>query len=384
MIKALTYWLIRNAISKTYDIYQFLIELPFVLTTKSPDYASVIAELESNDAERLAVVAPHPTNALKFTLRNLVDALVENNYAVVVLTYRVSDLDWLRREFPNVIVASRCLRGRDFGAWKYFLLAVLGSDRLKHRLSGLVLANDSMYYNKQGANEFVKYIRESKKHWACVYENNEIHYHAQSFFLGFSGFAINNNKFLEFWKGYRPYSSRRHSINKGEVQFSAKMKKAFGMPDCYVSSGRLLCAMEGMSEKKTITVLDALSRGRDVGSREFDEIYKIAGEVPFVNGLYTDRPNLDLVKRLMTDFVVWQKEAKNPTHGIGLVANQLLGIPIKRDICYRGAYRMAHVLKFCFGYSADEICEMDEDLRQKGVPESIVGIKRVLFLMGRL
>lgn len=384
MIKVLIYWLVRNCIARSYDVFEFLREWPFVLFLKEPDYTHEIHSLESRGVERLAVVTPHPTSALKFTLRNVVEGLVKNDYTVVVLTYRVSDLDWLKSDFPEIYVAPRGLRGRDFGAWKFFLLAVLKSRKLKDGIKRLVLANDSMYYTRDGTYAIVKSLSESNKSWACIYENNEIHYHAQSFFLAFSADVLKNHHFPGFWTAYQPYSTRKHSIDNGEVGLSRVMTKGHGMPDCYISTERLLGGLNQMTESQALSAIDVLGNGPWVSDVAIDTMRKLSGALPFANGRYSDRANIEVTRKLITDVVVNLKESKNPSHSIGILANQLFGAPLKRDICYRGISRIAHVMQFATGYSKDEIVAIDEDLRAKGVPESLSGMRKVLALIGRL
>ncbi len=384
MLRAVIYWFIRKSIAKAFDVYHAVLEWPSLVRAAAPDYSAIMARLEADGVERLALVAPHPAAVLTFTLRNLVKALLADEYTVIVLSCQSTELAWLKSDFPGVHVVPRAAHGRDFGAWKYFLLDLLASESLRTTLKRLILVNDSMYYNEAGVGRILDFFGSSDRPWMCVYENNEIHYHAQSFLLGFSGAVVRSAAFRDLWARYKPYSTRKHSIDCGEVGLSADMKAAFGMPDCYISSRRLLKALEDMPEAQTMSILECLEKSVWGGLTRFKEMRRLMGELPWVNGVYAESANSAPVKRFVGDIVVRLKETRNPSHAIGLISNQLFEAPIKRDICYRGVYRIAHLLQLSVGFSPEELEAIEGDLREKGLPESIVGVRRVLFLLGRI
>lgn len=61
-----------------------------------------------------------------------------------------------------------------------------------------------------------------------------------------------------------------------------------------------------------------------------------------------------------------------------------MGTPIKRDLAYRGTYQIGDILRLARGYSEEELAAMAEDLRAKGLPVSLRGLKRILFKAGRI
>lgn len=384
MIKSLLRWAIPRLIAAAYDAYKYVGDLPRIIASRPPNYNQIVAALESQERDRFAIIAPHPTKTLTFSLRNLISALVENDYAVIVLTCNEGSISWLRDEYKGVYLAPRSIHGRDFGAWKYMVLAMLRSNKLRNRMQRLLLANDSVYFNKQGARSLVSFLTASKRAWACTYENYEIHYHAQSFLLGFGVEGIRNPAFGGFWEKYVPFGGRPHSINKGEVALSSAMRKAVGVPDCYVSSERLAAAIKKMTDEQTVIAISALQKCR-VGPRdEFRRLLVLTGKVPGRGGGYSAMEKSDLAKEMLWDSVVSLMETKNPTHLVGLVVNQVLEVPLKRDICLRGNYHMAHVVEYCVGYDATEVEVIKEDLRDKGVPEAYRGVRRILYAHGRL
>ena len=77
-------------------------------------------------------------------------------------------------------------------------------------------------------------------------------------------------------------------------------------------------------------------------------------------------------------------ETSNPTHMVGLLMNRISHYPLKRDVCQRGLFQIADVLRLISGFTPKEMEDIGRDLREKGLPVSMRGIKRKLFDAGRI
>ncbi len=77
-------------------------------------------------------------------------------------------------------------------------------------------------------------------------------------------------------------------------------------------------------------------------------------------------------------------EQYNPTHSTGLLLNALIYAPIKKDLTYRGINRIADVLRASKGFNKNNIEEIHSDLRSKTTYASFKGIKKLLFVKGRI
>ena len=147
-ISCMINYLYRKTVLLTYDISTHLAEWPRIALLKLNDYSDLVRKLEESGTERVALVVPHPEDQLKFTLHHLVKGLLDNQYAVVVLVPEPATAQWLKEAYPDIHVEQRKKQGRDFGAWKEVILAMLESRALRKNIKRLTLANDSMYYNK--------------------------------------------------------------------------------------------------------------------------------------------------------------------------------------------------------------------------------------------
>lgn len=382
-------YLYRKTVLLSYDISTHLAEWPRIARLKLTDYSDLVRKLEDSGTERVALVVPHPEDHLEFALRNLVEGLLENQYTVVVLVPEPAKAQWLKDAYPDIHVEQRKKQGRDFGAWKEVILAMLESSALRKSITRLTLANDSMYYNKT-TSEIMDKLTNTEKPWSCLFENFDYHYHAQSFLLSFGNAALNHPVFHQFWQNYKPFSSRRHSINLGEVMLSRKLSRALGRPHCILNSTAIMKKFKSVETIADIrSVLFRLWASPDTRLSVGDllkESFITLGFRPGENGVQVKPTKVDrfFEKELLAIDVSKLPEAYNPTHSVALLVNGLFTYPVKRDICQRAGHRISDVVTLLCGFDADELSDIEDDLRLKGLPTSRGGIKRILFDYGRI
>jgi hypothetical protein len=420
LVRTLLIWLIVTA----FDWYQSLKgRVMLALGRDKIIYSATAGELaEQPTIRRAAIVAIYPENDNLPFLANLLRALAASNfYIMVVSTKRLTP------QFVELIksgahfLIERYPIGRDFGSYKIGM-EWLFKNKDCTELTELMLANDSLYYPND-IDKTIGNLLATEGSWVGLYENFEFHYHMQSFLVLYRTAVLKSQAFKEFWKKYRLFPSRRYSINKGEVGLSRVLTKASFSPNVLYSSVILSDAVEeALKQDKFDPTLNFLLNSSGVSNifeqmaaREAlddDEQENASGGKA---GLKREKAELLAEKRkpLVVDKNQWQEdrisksvvriaisrllqdlarrvETKNPTHRVGLLANYLVGAPIKRDICSqdrgdgKSFYSIADVFRYARGYSVLERDAMVRDLRRRGTPVSKRGLKGLLFRRGRI
>jgi hypothetical protein len=319
---------------------------------------------------RVALLALLPSEeSIPFTF-NLLEALLANNFFVVAVSNKTlapGHRDALLLRCHHLI--ERFPIGRDFGSYKFGLFWLKQHGDILANADMLMLANDSMFYPACTESLVSKLINRDEQ-WLCLFENFEVNYHAQAFFQIFRREVFDSVAFKKFWKRYVPFSSRTHAIARGEAGLTRTLIRAgfFAWP--FYNALDLAKAIRE-------TIRPDAAESESVGALLME--------------LYGDGPQT--MRRGSVRSVVLDKAVKrieelmhnsNPTHSCGLIANVVMGAPIKRDVSYRGAYDMALLLRSVKGFTPREVSLMYADLRKRGVPATITGFRRMLFLRGRI
>ncbi|MGX2040492.1 hypothetical protein ACWJKU_10230 [Methylocaldum sp. MU1018] len=370
----------------SYDLWSYLADLPRLVFGRVINYEDLFQRIEEEGVERLAFVTPHPTNILRFSMRHLVEALLANNYIVVVAVAKEDTVAWLKEEFPQIHIVPREMRGRDFGVWKALILTLLSRQTLAKKVKNLMLVNDSLYFNKH-TTALIERMTNCGKHWSCLYESYEPIYHAQSFLIMLDNVALNSTNFRNYWDSYLPFDSRRHTILKGEFGLSNALIKWGFLPFSVVTSRSLSQRIDEIGREDMIFLMAALLANAQIVMRYSEQLKRVGiflGIMP-ENGRLLDKQDIpaDWIKNVLSELLIKICELGNPTHTVGLAANQLLDAPVKRDLAYRGTHQIADILRLVRGYSEEELTAMSDDLRAKALPISIRGFKRILFAIGR-
>lgn len=358
---------------------------------------------------RAAVVAIYPNNDILPFLQNLFKALIaEDFFVLVVSTRRLNEV-----QSEAIIpfchhVIERYPMGRDFGSYRIGL-QWLEKQRSLEDVDTMALINDSLFYPKSIRKTLRTALAEGAD-WTILYENFEYHYHAQSFFQLFKKPLFSSTAFTRFWKNYKPYSSRKHSIMKGEGGLTRVLCKAGFQPYALYASARIRRSVfKEIFEDRASNEFNFIIR-LSVGDGAYSAIKQYYEGDKYSESRRNDNDSEQLKRegnqiitvsadRASSEFVATEiasrigvlGESYNPTHMLGLLCNYLFGAPIKRDICYRefgetdrGMHSIADVVGLASGFEQAELKAMERDLRRKGVPAGIRGIRKVLHRAGRL
>jgi hypothetical protein len=243
--------------------------------------------------------------------------------------------------------------GFDFGSYQMGLRWIEQNPLLKD-IDTLVLANDSLFYPSSIAST-IRDLLKKEENWIGLFENFELRYHVQSFFEVFRAPVFKAKVFKQFWSAYKPYSSRLHTIHKGEGGLSRELVKA-GISPAIIYSG------EAIKQK----IMSHFSSGMNDPT-----LSHILSPEALRNIHLLDKSS----GRSAADHLAFEAYAlaktSNPTHTLGLLCNFLFEAPIKFDIVYRGAAKTADVVAVARGFRADELRAMKHLLDRKGTPTPV-------------
>lgn len=348
-------------------------------------YAETFGRLpHMENAKHVAIIAVYPNKYLLPFITNLMNGFKQNGFFVLAVASKKlpSNLSSPLLDHCHVLI-ERFPIGRDFGSYK------LGIDWIKRqshlgKMETLALVNDSLYYPMTIADT-IRELLLLDNDWMGLYENYESEYHVQSFFQVFRQRVLNSKEFKEFWKNYKPLSSRMHFIEKGEKDLSRALVKAGFLPSVLYDS-------PSIQKKMYVDLVHDSMRGelykltkRTLGQFGIDlqpnltltREALLAGPDALLpgNGFLSDIFSIDKQWEFYASeaarYVGQLAERHNPTHATGLLCNMLFLAPIKRDICLKGIqHSISELLSFACGFTDSEKTAMQFDLRSKGLPNS--------------
>lgn len=343
--------------------------------------------------------------------RTLLDAIARSDINLVVVSNGELS-SGLRDELlgRTCLLIERVNLGRDFGAYKD------GLSVLQARFADMdrvILMNDSVYYFENGLDAMLGELRGSADLIGTT-ETFEFHYHIQSFILSFSRALLDNPRFRQFWKSYRPISTRRWSIHKGEVGFTRRMMKAGIRPHILYhapalgnhlrsqTAREILMALNYLPSfwrRKLQTEFDALTQKQMVSSRA--NVAFAGRSLQFLNSEHdsTVQDIATAVKDTLsanTDYQRWQLDgfvdamialiAKlNQCHNGGFLFTRHLKMPFaKRDLFLREVYTLPEIYDVLGEFHETMRDEIMADLRQRGSGAELKGLKRTLHSYGAI
>lgn len=368
---------------KLFDFIQFLNDVWHIHVKKN--HHKIVSETACHHAHRaldqIAIVALYPSNdSIPFT-KNLLKALSDLGFWTIVVSTKILN------DAQKAVIYEHCAHlierkqvGRDFGSYKLAIQWLENNKPEYKSTKTLILANDSLYYpNSFGIT--LKHSLDVQKKWTALFQNFQYHVHAQSFFLIFDNETIHSKAFRTFWSEYQPYSSRVHSINRGEVGLSSHLRKSGLICETTYSSARVVEALlaSGWSPSQFIA-LSSIDRNLSINRDQIAQSYL---ELLMSDGSIDTKANHFLFQSLVARFGHCYETA-NPTHVGALICNALFEAPIKRDVCFRGSYDINQVISLAVGFNEEERRAMHRDLNSKGLAVSLKSFKKFLHKNGRI
>jgi hypothetical protein len=299
--------------------------------------------------------------------------------------------------------------GRDFGAYKDGVNFVL-----EHYpdVARLVLLNDSVFFLQKTIDRLIADLN-GPHDFIGVTETHQFHYHVQSFMLSFGKTALRSPAFVRFWKRYRPISTRRHAIHRGELRLTRRMTKAGFRPHILYQAVHLLPYLQRKPVREAIEVIRLLPTrarsdlysafltvfGEKYSASSYSALEAISygikriqvGPARGADGGQLLRINNQALGMeqwsfgIFPNLVVSSISRHNQMHHGGLLFIKYLGFPLlKRDIFYREIYPLEDIYQFLTDIGEPLRDEILADLRRSGSGGQLRGLFRIMYRHGSL
>jgi hypothetical protein len=316
------------------------------------------------------------------------------------------------------LLIERADLGRDFGGYKDGISIIQKRFGTPDRL---ILLNDSLFYFEKGLDEFIAAF-DSEGELTAMTEVFEHHYHLGSFALSFGRQVIENMRVKRYWQSYRPISTRRWSIHKGEVGLTQTLMRAGFRPRVLYHGARLLPHLldldgrrllqvvrllpvqlrrriyvdydEFQQEQRTTTLaaIGTFSRSmkrfesvRDGAHSELRSanVRKLLALNHEAASTHIDQEDWTLVS-LSRDLIT-TITSRNQMHVGGFLFHKFLNMPgVKRDLFYREVFKLEE-LEVILSELDEPLREtIIEELRQKGTQLHLKGLSRILSKHGSI
>lgn len=205
ILRLLNFWQFCKTFWKTPMVYKF-------------------AEVHS---DVLVVFAIYEKNKIRADIRNALIELDQLGYSILLVNSRKLSQD-ARNDLSNYveIYMERPNYGRDFGSYKDGILWAYRN--LQHQipeLKRLLMLNDSVFYSRQGLNEFFSGLIETNSPVYGATINYQKIPHIGSFCISVNSDIVRNKKFKKYWRKYRKTDLRAHTIKFGELELSRLLAK---------------------------------------------------------------------------------------------------------------------------------------------------------------
>jgi hypothetical protein len=204
-----------------------------------------------------------------------------------------------------------------------------------------------------------------------VSEIFEHHYHVASFLTSFGPAVLQSPAFRRFWARYRPLSSRRWAILRGEGALTATLTAAGFQPHVLYRTDDLLARLQHCPAERIIGEIEALpAKARSNISEKWDACRDA--------GVELDSGRL---ARDITDSI----HVRNQMHYGGFLFRRHLGLPlIKRDLVYRNIYSLPEALANLGDLDPRWYEAVAADFRTRPSPANYGLLSRLLYRHGAI
>ncbi len=395
----LVLYLFGSTLGQIYVVYLKIRDLFVITVAKITGKLLVETDFSTGATEKVALVVTQGGKSLPKSILNVINLLADRKISILLvcngkLSQNSKDIIgskiWKLLERPNF--------GRDFGAYQAGILYLLDKKIISEKL---IVLNDSMMYDVNRAGQIFDKMLESDAHLIAPTENFEPAYHIGSFLFCVNEEVQKSKIWNQYWRNYKPSSSRLHAIKFGEVGMSlALIKKGGFIPKILYSVSELGSKIRGWN-------VDELSQKIILFPKElYEEISKFDvwdNKSPSINFdisklKYDELGNLLSAAQSNEQRAAWKvkisaemnnilekMEARSQIHWAGLIfIDQFnLGI-IKKDFVYRGLYEMNHFIEALNKVGYPDVEEVAAEIRKRGTPASIYGVNKILFNLGHI
>ncbi len=318
----------------------------------------------------------------------------------------------------SCLLIERADLGRDFGGYKDGISIIEKRFGTPDRL---ILLNDSLFYFEQGLDELIAALDGNADLYAMT-EVFEHHYHLGSFALSLGRTALESKRMRRYWRKYRPISTRRWSVHKGEVSLTQTLLRAGFRPHVLYHGNQLLPHLlkldvrqflqairllpvalrrhlyveyddfEQSQRSTTLAAISSFSRGM----RRFDsvegeaysalrqanvgQLLELNHQAALAHHEHGRWATVELCRALVATIT-----ARNQMHVGGFLFRRFLGMPaIKRDVFLREVFRLEDLENILTELDEPLRHAAIEDMRQKGTQRHFKGLARILSKHGSI
>lgn len=187
----------------------------------------------------------------------------------------------------------------------------------------LVLANDSVYYF-EGTERLVSTLAQSRAAVSASSINFEGSFHAQSFLMRIREDFAWSSRTRKFFRRYKVRYSKRHSIDKGELELSRILQKQGADFEAVFSSTALFERLSADPDALWWPEISAWIPAMRTAPAAEGSV-TLRQEV--VGGLTSSR-----IEAVLLQGLGMAMETTNSTIGLGLTLTRALGAPLKLDL----------------------------------------------------
>jgi hypothetical protein len=358
-------------------------------------------------------------DAIPAFTQTVIDAIARRGLNLVIST-NAKITPVLRQALleKSCLLIERADLGRDFGGYKDGISIIQQRFGTPDRL---ILLNDSLFFFEKGLDEFIAAFDGEADLYAMT-EVFEHHYHLGSFALSFGRKVLENRFIQRYWRKYRPISTRRWSVHKGEVGLTQVLMRAGLRPRVLYYGARLLACLRQLDTRDFLHTLHllpiALRRRLYVEYDEFQQEQQgnaLSAIKSFSrsmrrfesadNEVYSDLRHANIEKLLLRNQevihahhdqerwtatrmcreVVQTITSRNQMHVGGFLFRKFLGMPgIKRDVFFREVFKLEELENILAELNEPLADEIVEDMRQKGTQAHFKGLARILSKHGSI
>ena len=282
--------------------------------------------------KKVAILAIYPVSSPGYikSIERLIRGLSLREYTIVCVSNRKIPqdiIDLLSNEMNFIAVRKNF--GRDFGGYQ------AGFNWLKKQsefqnVEHLILVNDTLLWFDNV--ESILGNLENKS-WGCLFLNQEMHTHAQSFCLHFDNTVFTSQAFMDFWDSYLPTNYRRYAIVFGEVGLTNTLLKSGFTP-------RPVASLSSINEKTSANELSLeLARVLPIGALQSARNLPLLfpGDLSASYSSYLAEIKKTTKFKTLPDYFSLENWLKrfihsDPPHKIGLHLSLLKQLPMKRDM----------------------------------------------------
>jgi Rhamnan synthesis protein F len=397
----LTLSLFGPVIGQVYEAYLSVRDACITLSAALQGKSHLITDFNELNPKSIALVATQAGKSVPKSIEVAIDLLFQRDVSVLLvcngamspeLKERLGQKIWRSLERPNT--------GRDYGAYQAGVLHLMTKNIVPDQL---IVLNDSMFYDRVRAGPMFDKVLKTTFDFVAATENHDPIYHVGSFFFAVSSKVQKSSAWIKYWKNYYPSSSRPHAIAFGEVGMSkALIQKGGFLPKILYSTNDVAeiirnWTVEDLAKKWILFPKEFRLEVNGFGLKglfESQNSLRLGGDIAQLESLpdivsRAQSREILAVKKIgfeaIVDQLISKMEIRSQVHWAGLLMVDLLDLGIiKKDFTFRGLYEINHFSQAIAQVAYPDLDEVSLELRKRGSPISIRGVRRLLYDAGHI